>query len=83
MKPLPVMTGIHHGQIKKKKKNVHKNRAYNAYSRDKNKIDLFNKFQFLQTHLKTTIEESKQKYYTCLSYKIIDSKTSPKSYWSI
>ena len=44
---------------------------------------LFNKFQPLQAHLKTSIEESKQKYYSRLSHKLLDSKTSPKSYWSI
>ena len=50
---------------------LHKNRGSNAYSRS------------LQAHLKTTIEESKQKYYSRLSDKLLDSKTSPKSYWSI
>ena len=39
---------------------LHKNRPYNAYSRDKNNTDL-NKFQSLQAHLKTSIEESKKK----------------------
>ena len=38
---------------------LHKNRAYNGYSRDKKHIDLLNKFQSLQTHFKTTIGESK------------------------
>ena len=38
-----------------------------------------NKFQSLQAHLKTTIEESKQKYYSRLSDKLLDSKTNPKS----
>ena len=32
------------------------------YSWDENKTNLFNKFQFLWTHLKATIEKSKQKY---------------------
>ena len=53
------------------------------YSRDRNNTDLFNKFQSLQVHLKTTIEKSKLKYYSRLSDKLLDSKTSPKSYWSI
>ena len=48
-----------------------------------NNTDLFNKFQSLQAHLKTMIEESKLKYYSRLSDKLLDSKTSPKSYWSI
>ena len=66
-----------------KKLVLHKNRAYNAYSQDKNNTDLLNKFQFLQAHLKTSVEESKQKYYSRLSNTLLDSKTSPKSYWSI
>ena len=52
-------------------------------SRDRNHTDLFNKFQSLQAHLKTTTEESKLKYYSRLSDKLLDSKTSPKPYWSI
>ena len=62
---------------------LHKNRAFSAYSRDRNNTDLFNKFQSLQAHLKTTTEESNLKYYSRLSDKLLDSKTSPKSYWSI
>ena len=41
------------------------------------------KFQSLQAHLKTSIEESKQNYESRLSNKLLDSKTSLKSYWSI
>ena len=59
---------------------LHKNRAFNAYSRDRNNTDLFNKFQSLQAHLKTSVEESKQNYYSRLSNKLLGSKTSPKSY---
>ena len=66
-----------------KKLVLHKNHAFSAYSRDKNNIDLLDKFQSLQAHLRTSIEESKQNYYSRLSSKLLDSKTSPKSYWSI
>ena len=88
MKPLSVMTvdrwmdgKIDDGKIKKFM--LHKNRAFCVYSRDRNNTDLFNKFQSPQAHLKTTIEESKLKHYSGLSDKLLDSKTSPKSYWSI
>ena len=37
-----------------KKLVLHKNRAFSAYSRDRNITDLFNKFQSLQAHLITT-----------------------------
>ena len=83
MKPLPVMIGNLHGYEKIKKLALYKNNAYCAFSRDRNNTDLFNKFQFLQAHLKTTTEESMQKYYSRLSDKLLDSKTSPKSYLSI
>ena len=62
---------------------LHKNLAYNVYSRDKNNTDLFNKFQSLQARLKTTIKESKQKYYSRLPDKLLNNKTSPKLYWSM
>ena len=52
----------------------HKNCAFNLYSRDKNNTDLF------QAPLKTSFEESKQNYYSRLSNKLLDGKTSPKLY---
>ena len=68
---------------KVKKLILHKNCAFSAYSQDRNNTDFLNKFQSLQTHLKTKIEESKLRYYSRLSDELLDSKTSPKSYWSI
>ena len=46
-------------------------------------MQFFNQFQFLQTRLSSLIEESKNQYYNRLSYKLLDPKTSQKSYWSI
>ena len=66
-----------------KKLVLQKNGAFLAYSRDENNTDLFNKFQSVQAHLKATIEESKQNYYSRLLNKLLDCKASPKSYWSI
>ena len=66
-----------------KKLVLHKNCAFNSYSLDKNNADLLKKFQSPQAHLKTSIEESKQNYYSHLSNKLLDGKTSPKLYWSI
>ena len=68
---------------KMKKLILHKNHTFKVYFRDRNNTDLFNKFQSLQAHLKTTIEGSKLKYDSHLSDKVLDSKASPKSYWSI
>ena len=36
------------------------------------------KFPSPQAHLKTSVEESKQNYYSRLSNKLLDGKTSPK-----
>ena len=66
-----------------KKLILHKNRTFSAYSRDRNNTDLLNKFQSLQAHLITTTKKSKLKYYSSFSDKLLDSKTSPKSYRSI
>ena len=66
-----------------KKLRLHRNGAFSAYSRDRNNTDFLNKFQSLQAHLKTAIEKSKLKYYSRLSDKLLDGKTSPKSNLSI
>ena len=85
MKPLPVMRRKPTWIDDKIKKIVpHKNCAFNSYSRDKNNTNLFKKFQSAQAHLKTSIEEYfKQNYYSRLSNKLLDGKTSPKLYKSI
>ena len=70
-------------RLENKKLILHKTRVFSAYFRDRNNTDLFDKFQSLQLHLKTTIEQSKLKYYSRLSDKLLDGKTSAKSYWSI
>ena len=62
---------------------LHKHRAFNVFSRDKNNTDLFSKFQSLQAHLKTSIEEFTQNYYSCLSNKLLDIKISTKSHSTI
>ena len=66
-----------HGQMKKSKNQYYIKIVPSAYSRDLNNTDLFNKFQSVQAHLITTFEKSKLKYYSRLSDKLLDSKTSP------
>ena len=59
-----------------KKLILDKNHAYKSYiCNDKS---FFNQFQFLQTRLNSLIEESKNQYYTRLSHKLLDPKTSQK-----
>ena len=55
-----------------------KNHAYKSYIRIDKSLTFFNQFQFLQTKLNSLIEESKNQYYTCLSHKLLDPKTSQK-----
>ena len=50
---------------------------------DRNPLWIDEKFQYPQANLKTSIQESKQTYYSRLSNKLLDSKTSTKLYWSI
>ena len=67
-----------------KKLVFHKNQVCNNdYFLDRNNTDIFKKPQSLQAHLKTTFEESKQKYCSCLFDQLLDSKTSQKSCWLI
>ena len=60
-----------------------KNYAYKSYIRSDKSLKFFSQFQFLQTKLNFSIEESKNQYYSHLSHKLLDSKTSQKSYCSI
>ena len=60
-----------------------KNHAYKSYISNDKSLQFFNQFQFLQTKLSSLVEESKNQYYTRLSHKLLDPKTSQKSYWSI
>ena len=62
---------------------LNKNHAYKSYIRNDKSLHFFNQFQFLQARLSSLIEESKNQYYTRLSHKLLDPKTSQKSYWSI
>ena len=60
-----------------------KNHVYKSYRQNENNLPSFQNFQFLQSKLNSLTEESKHKYHPCLSKKLSDPVTSPKSYWSI
>ena len=60
-----------------------KNHAYKSYIGNDKSLMFFNQFQFLQTKLNSLIEESKNRYYTQLSHKLLDPKASQISYWTI
>ena len=60
-----------------------KNYAYILYIRSNKSLQFLNQFQFLQINLSSLNEESNNQYYTRLSQKLLDPKTSQRSYWSI
>ena len=62
---------------------LEKRQAYKSYFRSNKSLQFLNRFQFFQTKLISLIEKSKEKYYVCLSKKLLDPQTSPKSCWSI
>ena len=66
-----------------KQLNLGKNHAYKSYFGNDRSLKLFNQLWFLQAKLNPLIEESKNRYYTPLSYRLVDPITSQKSYWSI
>ena len=60
-----------------------KNEVYKCFKRNNNNSQHFESFRFVQNLLKVYIQASKQKYYSRLSKKLMDSSTSPKTYWSV
>ena len=62
---------------------VEKNLTFKSYCCSNKHLFLLEKFKALQYQLNTSIEQSKQKYYTKLSSRLADTFTSPKTYWSI
>ena len=60
-----------------------KNHAYQSCIRNDKSLQFFNQFQFLQTKLSSSIKEFKSQYCTHLFHKLLDPKTSQRSYWSI
>ena len=53
------------------------------YLRSNKSLQFLNQLQFLQTKLNSLIKDSGEKYYVCLSEKLLDPQTSPKSYWPL
>ena len=56
-----------------------KNHAFRSYIDNDKSLKFFNQFRFLQTKLNSLIVESKNRYYTRLSHKLLDPKISQKS----
>ena len=65
-----------------KKVILEKDEMYRNYVKQNNDPRIFAKVKCLQKELNSIIESNKQKYYPCLSKKLVNSMKSTKSYWS-
>ena len=59
-----------------------KNEAYKCFKRSNNNSQYFENVQSLK-NLRVSNEASKERYYSRLSTKLMESSTSPKTYWSV
>ena len=60
-----------------------KNLAFKSYCCSNRIMLLLEEFKGLQYQLHISIKESKEKYYTKLSSRLVNPLSSPKTYWSI
>ena len=60
-----------------------KNDTFQCYLHSNKDPKLFNKVEYLQNELKSLIESHKEKYYSPISKRIMNTLTSTKKYWSI
>ena len=60
-----------------------KNLAFKSYRCSNRIMLLLEEFKGLQYQLHISIKESKEKYYTKLSNRLVNPLSSPKTYWSI
>ena len=61
---------------------LEKNEIYKKYVNENKDPRIFDKVKCLQNKLDSIIESNKQKYYSCLSKKLVNPMTSTKSYCS-
>ena len=60
-----------------------KNNTFQYYLHSNKDPKLFNKVGYLQNELKSLIEANKEKYYSCVSKRMMNPLVSTKTYWSI
>ena len=66
-----------------KKIMTEKNLAFKSYCYSNRIMLLLEEFKGLQYQLHISVKESKEKYYTKLSNRLVNPLSSPKTYWSI
>ena len=58
------------------------NNTYTIYILSNKNPQIFEKVNYLQNQLKLLTESNKERYYKCISKKLMDTMTSTKTYWS-
>ena len=59
------------------------NASYKIYCHNKDNPDLIYRLQFLQELLSTSIESSKDRYYTRIANRLNNTQKNTKTYWSL
>ena len=60
-----------------------KNDTFQCYLHSNKDTKLFNKVEYFQNKLKSSIEANKEKYYSRISKRMMNPLTSTKTFWSI
>ena len=60
-----------------------KNTAFSRYYNNSSDLELKRHLKFLQENLNTSIESSKQRYYSRMAYQLYNTQRNSRSYWSL
>ena len=60
-----------------------KNTAFSRYYNNSSDLELKRYLKFLQENLNTSIESSKQRYYSQMAYQLYNTQINSRSYWSL
>ena len=68
---------------KMRKLSKEKNTAFSRYYNNSSDLELKRHLKFLQENLNTSIESSKQRYYSRMAYQLYNMQRNSRSYWSL
>ena len=68
---------------KMRKLSKEKNTAFSRYYNNSSDLELKRHLKFLQENLNTSIESSKQRYYSRMVYQLYNMQRNSRSYWSL
>ena len=60
-----------------------KNTAFSRYYNNSSDLELKRYLKFFQENLNTSIESSKQRYYSQMAYQLYNTQRNSRSYWSL